>query len=110
MEKRLELNIDEDRGHDQDIVIYVQHKLRIRDEEIEKELLQKAAHIFMWVVLVEVLNQAFDNGRVRAMQKKLSEVPSGLDEVLSALLSKDNPNKHETILMLQWVLSAGRLL
>jgi ankyrin repeat domain-containing protein 50 len=111
MEKRLELRIDEERGHDQDILLYVQHKLRVRDEEIEKQLLRKAAHVFMWVVLViEMLNQAFDEGEVRAMKKKLDEVPSDLDEVFSNLLIRDNPNKQRTVLVLQWVLFATRLL
>ena len=111
MEKRLELIVEEEKGHDQDIAKYVQHRLRIRDKEIEEELLQKAAHIFLWVVLVvEMLNQVFDHGKVRAMQRKLGEVPSDLDEVFGTLLDKDNPDKQETILILQWVLFAGRLL
>jgi hypothetical protein len=65
----------------------------------------------MWVVLViEMINQAFDDGEVRAMKKKLSEVPSGLDEVFLALLNKNNPNRSRTILMFQWVLFIERLL
>jgi hypothetical protein len=44
------------------------------------------------------------------MKKRLSEVPSGLDEVFWTLLNKDNQNKQRTILMLQWVLFAQRLL
>jgi hypothetical protein len=111
IEKRLELKVDEEGGHNQDIVLYVQHKLRIRDKDIERELLRKAAHVFMWVVLViEMINQAFDDGEVRAMKRKLSEVPSGLDEVFLALLNKDNSNKPRTILMFQWVLFTVRLL
>lgn len=57
-----------------------------------------------------MLNYAFDDGEVRAMKKKLSEVPSSLDEVFSTLLNKDNQNKQRTILMLQWVLFVQRLL
>ena len=111
MKKMLELVVEEQREHKQDIVIYAQHKLRVRDRKIEEELLQKANGIFMWVVLVvEMLNQAFDHGKVRAMQKRLREVPSDLDEVFWTLLDKDNPDKQETILVLQWVLFAGRLL
>jgi hypothetical protein len=111
MKKMLELVVEEQREHKQDIVIYAQHKLRVRDQKIEEELLQKANGIFMWVVLVvEMLNQAFDHGKVRAMQKKLCEVPSDLDEVFGTLLDKDNPDKQETILMLQWVLFARTLL
>jgi hypothetical protein len=86
MKKTLELIVEEWQEHDQDIIKYVQHKLRIRNEEIEEELLRKAAHVFMWVMLVvEMLNHAYDNGKVRAMQKKLREVPSDLDEVFWTL-------------------------
>jgi Ankyrin repeats (3 copies)/Ankyrin repeat len=111
MKKTLELIVEERREHDQDIFKYVQHKLRIKNREIEEELLRKAAHVFMWVILVvEMLNHAYDNGKVRAMQKKLREVPSDLDEVFWTLLDKDNLDKQETILLLQWVLFAQRLL
>jgi hypothetical protein len=111
MERRLELTVEWEKGHDRDIALYVQHKLKIRDKEIEEELLRKAANIFMWVVLVvEMVNQAYDHGKTRAMWNKLREVPSDLDEVFWILLGKDHQDKQETILMLQWVLFAGRLL
>jgi hypothetical protein len=111
MDKNLELIVEGQNGHDQDIAKYVQDKLRIRDRNIEEELLKKAAGVFMWVVLVvEMLNQAYDDGEVRAMQKKLHEVPSDLDEVFRTLLDKDNLDKKGTILILQWVLFARRLL
>ena len=84
--------------------------MRIRDKKIEKGLLQKAEHIFMWAVLVvQMLNQAYDD-KVRAMQRKLGGVPSDLHAVFWVLLDKDRPEKQETILMLQWVLFANRLL
>jgi hypothetical protein len=65
----------------------------------------------MWVILVvEMLNHAYDDSKVRVLQKKLREVLSELDEVFWALLDKDNSDKQETILMLQWVLFAQQLL
>jgi hypothetical protein len=111
IKKALELRVEKARGHVQDITKYVQEKLRVTNKEIEQELLQKAEHIFMWVVLVvEMLNKAFDDGEIRAMQKKLREIPSDLDDVFFTLLKKDNPRKQETTLMLQWVLFAKKLL
>ncbi|KAH0537484.1 hypothetical protein FGG08_005702, partial [Glutinoglossum americanum] len=111
MGKMLELVVEKQKEHDRDIATYVEDRLRMRDEHIESELLQKAAGVFMWIILVtEMLNQAFDEGRITAMRKKLREVPGDLDEVFRTLLEKDNPYKHETILMLQWVLFAERLL
>ena len=111
MDKNFELIVEGQNGHDQDIVKYIQDKLRIRDQKIEEELLKKAAGVFMWIVLVvEMLNQAYDDGEVRAIQKKLHEVPSDLNEVFRTLLDKDNPDKKGTILILQWVLFARQLL
>ena len=111
MKKRLELKIDEEEGHHKDIAVYISDKLIVKNKKIEKELIRKADHVFMWVVLVVVmLNQAFYNGDVRAMEDKLRELPSDLDEVFSNILGKDVPDKKKTILMLQWVLFTKRLL
>ena len=111
MEKHLELVVEERYEHSEDINIYVRDKLRKRDAEIEKGVLKKASGSFMWVVLVvTMLNTAYDEGKVEAMHQKLREVPSDLEDVFAALLNKDNPDKHETILMLQCVLFTKRLL
>ena len=111
MNSRLELKLEDQKQHDQDIITYVQNKLRVRDRKIEEELLRKADHVFLWVVLVvEMLNQAFNRGKMRALQQKLREVPSDLDGIFLTLLKKDDPGKQATLLILQWVLFAKRLL
>jgi ankyrin repeat protein len=111
MKKRLELVVEENMEHNDDIATYVRDKLTKDDEEIIMGILKKASGIFMWVVLVvRMLNIAYDDGKVEAMHQKLREVPSNLEEVFETLLSKDSPDKHETILMLQWVLFTRRLL
>ncbi|KKP06311.1 hypothetical protein THAR02_01556 [Trichoderma harzianum] len=57
----------------------------------------------MWVVLViEMLNRAYDEGQLEAMHQRLQEVPSDLDEVFFKLLSEDNETKQETLFMLQF--------
>ncbi|KAF3210669.1 hypothetical protein TWF192_009048 [Orbilia oligospora] len=109
MHKMLELVVESQAEHDQDISIYVRDKLTVTKDadKIEKELLRKAEGIFMWVVLVtEMLNQAFDEGRTTAVWKRLRDVPTDLDEVFRILLEKDNHYMNETLLMLQWVLFA----
>jgi hypothetical protein len=125
IEKDLELVVEEREEHDRDIDKYILRKLRIPDSNIEKEmrkkvaiqeeLRKKAKGIFMWVVLVvELLNQAYDQGRlnekIEAVRRKLNEVPSKLDGVFWALLVKENSHKQDTLLMLQWVLFARRPL
>jgi hypothetical protein len=44
------------------------------------------------------------------MRQKLSDVPEGLVKMFGMLLSNDNPDKHETILVLQFVLFTRRPL
>ncbi|KAK6358748.1 hypothetical protein TWF730_008070 [Orbilia blumenaviensis] len=111
MKKMLRLTIEERAEHYRDVAIYVQNKLGLADEKTEREIIEKAQGIFMWVVLVvEILSQAFEEGRIQAVQKKLQEVPSDLDEVFLQLIEKDNPHIEETILILQWVLFAKRPL
>ncbi|KAK6537092.1 hypothetical protein TWF694_011292 [Orbilia ellipsospora] len=111
MRKMLDLVVEKRWEHDRDITTYVQDKLRMKDKDIESELLQKAAGVFMWIVLVvEMLNQAYDNGNIHAAQRKLREVPSDLDEVFHILLGKDNPDKSHSILMLLLLLFAKERL
>ena len=123
MEKKIELVIENQTQHDLDIAIYVKDKLRVRGDHLQKqllrprtdhlqnELIQKAKGVFMWAVLVvEMLNKEFDNGRITAMSEKLRELPSDLDKAFSILLEKDNSYKSQTILLLQWVLFARRPL
>jgi ankyrin repeat protein len=114
MEKKLELVVEGQKEHEHDIFKYVQHNLRAGDERIEQELLRKANNIFMWVILVvKLLNEAFDEGDIRTMRKKLDEVPSGLNKMFSTIINKDNPDnrkRQNTILMFQWVLFAKQLL
>ena len=106
-----QLVVERNVEHDRDITIYVKDKLRARDPAIEIELLEKAGGISMWIVLViEMLNQAFDEGRLRAMEAKLRTIPSDLDEVFREIIEKDNTAKDETALLFQWVLYCIRPL
>ncbi|KAF3912449.1 hypothetical protein ABW20_dc0103315 [Dactylellina cionopaga] len=109
MRKHLELVVESQAKHNDDIAIYVKEKVRTNDIYIELELCRRAEGIFLWVVLVvELVNRAFDEGDITAVRQRLGEVPSGLDEVFVMLLEKDNPRKQETLLILQWMLFAQR--
>ncbi|KAK6336937.1 hypothetical protein TWF718_009726 [Orbilia javanica] len=111
MTKMLDLIVERREEHTEDIVIYIQDKLKFKDKGIEYELLRKADGIFMWIVLVvEMLNQAYDDGDIGSVRAKLEEAPADLDEVFHTLLEKDNPGKHRTVLMLQFVLFAKNRL
>jgi hypothetical protein len=52
----------------------------------------------------------WEEGKVEAMRQKLSDVPKGLEEMFGTLLINDNLDKHETILMLQYILFTRRPL
>jgi hypothetical protein len=109
--KNLNLVVEEIKEHDSDIARYVHNKLEEQDKDIEAEVLRKAGGVFMWVVLVvAILNRAYDEGKVEAMQQKLNELPGGLEKVFQTLLDEDNSKKHETICLLQWVLFTKRAL
>lgn len=111
MEKHLELVLETTSEHDKDIIKYAGDKLTKIDEQIKREVLEKASGVFMWVVLVvEMLNRAYDEGQLEALHQQLQEVPSDLDEVFLTLLGKDNPRKQESLFMLQFVLFTRRLL
>ncbi|KZZ88496.1 Ankyrin repeat-containing domain protein [Moelleriella libera RCEF 2490] len=111
MRLRQELVIEKVPEHDRDIKIYVRDKLAKQDGAIEQGICAKASGIFMWVVLVvAILNKAYDEGKVEAMHRKLEEMPGELEELFESLLSDDMPDKQETLLMLQFVLLAERSL
>ncbi|KAK0735049.1 hypothetical protein B0T26DRAFT_798734 [Lasiosphaeria miniovina] len=99
-------------GHNQDIVTYIDSRLRIGrtslDRQIRTRLLDKAAGVFMWVVLVvDMLNKEQDRGRTgRRLQKMLEDIPGDLHKLFSDILTRDGGNADELRLCIQWVLFA----
>jgi hypothetical protein len=111
MKKVLELIIERNTSHNMGIAKYLGEKLRIRDINIEDKIFRKANGIFLWVVIVvSLLNRAYDEGRIEAMRKTLEEVPSDLENIFSNILGKDAADMSEIVLMLQWVLFSQRPL
>lgn len=111
MGKFQELAVEDKSEHDQDIAAYVRGTLIEPDSKLENDLLDKASGVFMWVVLVvTMLNIAYDEGKVEAMHRTLHKVPSDLDDLFQRLLAIDKPDKNETVLMLQWILFSKRPL
>jgi len=57
------------------------------------------------VLVVELLNKEFNKGKIKAMWKKLNEIPGDLDELFSKLLEKGDSedDKKTIILIFQWV-------
>jgi ankyrin repeat protein len=102
-------------GHDQDIASYVGSKFDVpsgaQAEIIKDRILSRASGIFLWVVLVvRILNDAYDAGRTHALQGLLEEIPNELDELFANILTRDFKTRNESILCLQWLLFAQRPL
>ncbi|KAI1754837.1 hypothetical protein F4782DRAFT_491746 [Xylaria castorea] len=111
MKKNLELIVERRQEHERDITTYVEEKLYTENDCIKSQTLVKANGIFMWVILVvAMLNKAYDEGRDEAMQKALDEVPKDLEGVFATLLDVGDSHKAELIRMLQWVLFSRRPL
>lgn len=113
--KGLELVLEGQEGHERDIVCYLDSKLKIGHgklaENIRLEIQEKASGVFLWIFLVvEILNKEFDRGRIHALRKKLQLIPGDLYELFRDILIRDDDNRDELILCIQWVLFATRPL
>ena len=115
IEKGIQLTLEGQDGHQQDIVSYLHSELKARRgnlvEQIRAEVLERANGTFLWVVLVvKMLNDEYRRGRMHALRKRLDEIPNELDELFKDILTRDSHNIEELILCLQWILYAKRPL
>jgi ankyrin repeat protein len=111
----LSLVLEGNEGHTQDITNYLASELKIGHgtiaQKIRNDLQDKASGVFMWVALVvSILNQEFDRGRIHALKRRLQEIPTDLHELFHDILTRDSRNKDELLLFIQWVLFARRPL
>jgi ankyrin repeat protein len=111
----LELVLEGQEGHAQDITNYVETELKIGTsktaQQIRVELQEKASGIFMWVVLVvRILNKESDRGQVRRLRQKLQDIPSNLHKLFRDILTRDPHNRDELVLCIQWILFAKQPL
>jgi hypothetical protein len=113
--KSIELVLEEQAGHQEDLAKYLDSELKIgssrQSQDIKKEILERSSGIFLWVALVvKILIKEYDRGRVHALRKRLDELPNGLHELFSDILTRDGRNVDELVLCLQWILYAKRPL
>ncbi|KAF5966967.1 ankyrin protein 3 [Fusarium bulbicola] len=75
-----------------------------------RKMLDKAAGVFLWVVLVvNILNQESRRGGL-ALKRRLNEVPSGLSDLFKDLLKRDATKMEELQLSIFWILLSKRPL
>jgi len=111
----LDLVLEGQEGHTQDITNYLECELKIGQskiaQQVRSELQEKASGIFMWVVLViGILNKEHDGGRIHALRRRLQEIPGDLYELFRDILTRDSYNRDELVLCIQWVLFAKQPL
>ncbi|KAJ4050075.1 hypothetical protein NW756_006734 [Fusarium oxysporum] len=111
MPKKIELVLEGQEGHDQDIISYLDSELEIGDsklaQEVRAQIKEKASGVFMWVVLISgILQQKYDQGRIHTLKQTLREIPGDLHELFRDILTRDDANKDELLLCIQWVLFA----
>jgi hypothetical protein len=110
-----QLNLDNQIGHGHDIEKFIQSKLEMDSDdfalEIKTQILEKAAGVFMWVVLVvDILNQEFGDGRQFAVQKRLKKIPTEVSELFMDMIQRDKKNMADFLLSIRWILFSRRPL
>ncbi|KAF5675097.1 ankyrin 3 [Fusarium circinatum] len=111
MPKKIELVLERQEGHGQDIISYLDSELEIGDsklaQEVRAQIKEKASGVFMWVVLVSgILQQKYDKGHIHTLKQTLREIPGDLHRLFRDILTRDDANKDELLLCIQWVLFA----
>ncbi|KAM0134522.1 hypothetical protein ACHAP3_005416 [Botrytis cinerea] len=117
IQKGIELTLEDELGHMEDIQHYTKSKLRLgrskQAETLRTEILQKSSGIFLWVVLVlDILNSEYSTGTIsiKKISKRLTEIPPGLNELFEMILKRDGENLEELQLCLKLILFANRPL
>ncbi|KAK1461968.1 hypothetical protein CCUS01_01558 [Colletotrichum cuscutae] len=108
------MTLENQPGHTQDMENYVKSRLRINNptlvENIQLEHLEKAAGVFLWLILVvDILNTEYSQGGL-ALKKRLVEIPSDLDALFKDILTRDSKKMEHMFLCVIWILCAKRPL
>jgi ankyrin repeat protein len=113
LDKGIEVIIEDQQEHEEDLRKYVETKLKggrsSLIQGIRKEICERADGVFLWVMLVvRSLNEAFDRGNISALRKRLDEIPDGLDNLFTDILTRDQKDMHVLIFSLQLILFGRR--
>ncbi|KAI5921697.1 ankyrin [Camillea tinctor] len=112
--KGLQLILEDQSDHSEDIQMYIESKLKVGEherQEISEEILQRSSDIFLWAALVvNILNKEYDKGGRINVRKRLRQIPTGLHELFHDILTRDQRDLNKLVLCLQWILFANRPL
>ena len=116
LKKGVEMTLEAQEGHSQDITTYLNSELRIGDGQmagmIRDQMQDKSSGVFLWVVLVvDILNKDHDTGQIPSqLKKKIENIPGDLHTLFRNIILRDAANKEGMLLCIQWVLFARRPL
>ncbi|PTB65483.1 hypothetical protein BBK36DRAFT_1122447 [Trichoderma citrinoviride] len=117
IEKGIEVTLEDEIGHTQDIQQYIKSSLRLgksaQADKLRSEILEKSSGIFLWVVLVlEILNREYRKrpDSIRKMGDRLKEIPPRLHDLFEMILTRDSENLDQLHICLKWILFAVRPL
>jgi ankyrin repeat protein len=117
IQKGIELTLEDEIGHTEDIKQYIKSKLRLgkskQAESLRSEILEKSSSIFLWVVLVlDILNSEYPNSSIsiKKTRERLKEIPPKLTDLFEMILTRDGENLERLQLCLKWILFATRPL
>ncbi|ETS05801.1 hypothetical protein M419DRAFT_96020 [Trichoderma reesei RUT C-30] len=117
IEKGIEVTLENELGHTQDIQQYIRSGLRLgksqQADSLRSEILEKSSGIFLWVVLVlEIINREYPGTSVsiKQIRDRLREIPPKLHDLFEMILTRDGENLDRLHLCLRWILFAARPL
>ncbi|KAL6811185.1 hypothetical protein GGI42DRAFT_211644 [Trichoderma sp. SZMC 28013] len=115
--KGIEVNLEDEPGHKQDIEYYIKSKLRLGKSSqallLQSEILSRSSNIFLWVVLVlDILNREYPNSSIsiKKIRDRLKGIPPELDDLFEMILMRDGENLDRLHVCLKWILFANRPL
>ena len=117
IKKGIEVILENEIGHTDDIEQYIKSKLRLGKSKqagpLRSEILEKSSRIFLWVVLVlDILNSEYPNSSVslKEIRNRLKEIPPKLTDLFDMILIRDGENIERLQICLKWILFACRPL
>ncbi|GKZ17867.1 hypothetical protein AbraCBS73388_010807 [Aspergillus brasiliensis] len=115
LDKGIVVIVEDQQEHEEDLKKYVDTKLRGGQssliQDIKNDICERADGVFLWVVhVVRLLNKAFDKGNISALRKRLDEIPDGLDNLFTDILTRDQKDMHLLLFSLQLILFGRRSL
>ncbi|KAJ9658661.1 hypothetical protein H2198_003539 [Neophaeococcomyces mojaviensis] len=110
------LIVEDQPEHQQDLTTYIEAKLTAADNpgvtQLRHDLCQKAAGIFLWLVLViPILNEIHDHGgTLEDMKQQLGTIPGELEGLFTNIIHRNASNRAQFSMLIRWVLYSVRPL